>query len=491
MTTTYRMTLTRIATLLIAVWIALSSAGCATAHSEEQAQGWSRAELEQLLAPVALYPDPLLAQLLIAATYPDEIVEAARWSRMHPEISGEEAMRAADPFDWDPSVKSLIAFPDLLYRMDEKIDWTRALGDAFLAQEDDVMDAVQSLRRRARLAGSLSSDAHVLVAEDGPRIRIVFASPSVIFVPYYDPRVAYGRWWWPTHPPVVWAPWPGYRFVPHAPGVTLGFWWNTGVRVSIGFFFGGIDWPRREVQVVRVDSWYVRHAIERRAPHRKVVIAPGRWRHEPTRRYVEQRHATHALPRPAPQRESRRAELRQPDARRPEVRTTKSRRTEERRGVVRQPEPRQIETRRPVVQPQEARRPVEQRAEGRQPEARRPVPRHSETAAAKRKPDRPEASAVHNAAPPAAHSSPQREARTREAQRGQQERTRTPRREAQAPSPPVPQREAQPQNARRADPRRDTSSAPQRSRAAERHGPRGSESGSQNADDTRERRPQG
>jgi len=478
MTTTYRMTLTRIATLLIALWIALSSAGCATAHSEEQAQGWSRAELEQLLAPVALYPDPLLAQLLIAATYPDEIVEAARWSRMHPEISGEEAMRAADPFDWDPSVKSLIAFPDLLNRMDEKIDWTRALGDAFLAQEDDVMDAVQSLRQRARLAGSLSSDAHVLVAEDGPRIRIVFASPSVIFVPYYDPRVAYGRWWWPTHPPVVWAPWRGYRFVPHAPGVTLGFWWNTGVRVSIGFFFGGIDWPRREVRVVHVDSWYVRHAIERRASHRKVVIAPGRWRHEPTRRYVEQRHATHA-PRPAPQRESRRVEVRQPDARRPEVRTTESRRTEERRAVVRQPEPRQIETRRPVVQPQEARRSVERRPEPRQRDAREV--QHS----------RSEAVVRHEGAPKASQPAPQREARRSDPPRAQRERGEPAQRDTREATPPTPRRESQPQNAHRAEARRDASSAPQRSRAVERHGPRGTESGSQNADDTRERKPQG
>jgi len=263
MTTTLRTTLARVATLLLAVWFVLTSAGCATAHSEEQAQVWSRAELEQLLAPVALYPDPLLAQLLMAATYPDEIVEAARWSRMNPELSGEDAMRAADVFDWDPSVKSLIAFPDLLARMDEKIDWTRALGDAFLTQENDVMDAVQDLRYRARLAGSLASDGHVYVTDEGPRIRIVFASPSVVYLPYYDPRVVYGRWWWPTHPPVAWAPWPGYRFAPHAPGVTLGFWWNTGTRLSIGFFYGGIDWPQREVRVVRVDGWYVRHAIER------------------------------------------------------------------------------------------------------------------------------------------------------------------------------------------------------------------------------------
>lgn len=400
-------------------------------------------------------------------------------------------MRAADVFDWDPSVKSLLAFPDLLARMDEKIDWTRALGDAFLTQENDVMDAVQDLRRRARLAGSLASDGHVTITDDGPRIRIVFASPSLVYLPYYDSRVVYGRWWWPTHPPVAWAPWPGYRFVPRAHGVTLGFWWNTGVRLSIGFFFGGIDWPQREVRVVRVDGWYVRHAIERRAQHRKVVMAPGRWHHEPTRRYAEPRHAARSQPRPAPQRESRGVEVRRPEGRRPELRTADLRQNEARRPVVRQPESRRTgerrapvqqtearrgEERRPVVAPQEARRPVERRPEVRHAEDRRPEPRQRESREVQR--GRPEAVERHERASNASHSAPQREARRSEPARAQRERGQPARRERQATTPPAPRQEARPQDT-------------QRSQAAERRGPRGSERGSQNIDDARERGPQG
>ena len=195
-------TLMRIITLFVAALLVATAGGCATAHSQPQPRGWSRAELDQLLAPVALYPDALLAQVLIAATYPDEIVPAARWSRMHPELAGEDAVRAADAFDWDPSVKSLLAFPGLIQRMDERIDWARELGDAFLAQEQDVMDTVQGLRRRARVAGALASDGHVHVADDGSRIYVAFASPAVVYLPYYDPRVVYGHWWWPAHPPI-------------------------------------------------------------------------------------------------------------------------------------------------------------------------------------------------------------------------------------------------------------------------------------------------
>lgn len=488
MTTTVRIFLARLATLLVAVWFALTTAGCATAHSEEQAQAWSRAELEQLLAPVALYPDALLAQVLMAATYPDEVVEAARWSRMHPELSGEDAMRLADPFDWDPSVKSLLAFPDLLARMDEKLDWTRALGDAFLAQEDDVMDAVQDLRRRARLAGGLASDGHILVTDEGSRIQIVFASPSVGYVPYYDPRVIYGHWWWPTRPPVVWAPWPGYRFVPHTAGVSLGFWWNTGVRLSIGFFFGGIDWSHREVRIVRVDSWYVHHAIERRAPQRKVAIVPGRWRHEPTRRYAESRPVVHATPRSVPPRDARRVEARQPEPRRAEVRAADVRPIEVHRPVVKQPE-----VHRPVVQQPDVRRPVAPRPEVQQSAERRVQSRQSEARADERNRARPAPRVVHESTPQRSHPAPQREVRRPEVQRAQHEQSH--RREAQAATPPAPRREARaqdrPQRSTQRTERRDASTSPQRGQAAEHRGGRGArERGSQDADDAREGRPQ-
>ncbi|MDX1376286.1 MAG: DUF3300 domain-containing protein, partial [Burkholderiales bacterium] len=409
MTAAKRTILGRIAALFVALLFAVVAGGCASAQSQPQPRGWSRAELEQLLAPVALYPDALLAQLLIAATYPDEIVTAARWSRMHPELSGEDAVRAADAFDWDPSVKSLLAFPGLLQRMDERIDWTRALGDAVLAQEADVMDAVQALRGRARIAGALASDDYVHVADDGPRIRIVFASPPVVYLPYYDPRVVYGHWAWPANPPVVWAPWPGYRFVPRARGVAVGFWWSSGVRLSVGFFYGDIDWPRREVRVVRVDTWYVHRAIERRAPQRVVVLRPGRWHHEPTRRHAGYRPAPrpqHAREHSAPPREARRPEARPPENRRPQARQPESPRRD-----ARAQEPRQPEARRPYA---------------RQPEARSPEARHVE--ARERAPSPPQAD-------------PPREARRRDVERpqareAQREARRTqPQRDARVPEP--------------------------------------------------------
>lgn len=239
-------------------------------------------ELDRLLAPVALYPDSLLSQVLMAATYPADVVEAARWSRANPHLAGDDAVRAADREDWDPSVKSLLAFPHLLQRMDEKLDWTRSLGEAFLAQEPQVMETVQQLRRRAHAAGHLRSDDRILVQPQGQAIAIAPAQPHVVYVPYYDPLVVYGPWWWPAYQPVYWAPWPGYVRV-HRPGLSVSLWWGAPVRLSLGFFFGGVDWHHRQVRVVHVHNHYV-HA------HRHVHLAPGHWRHAPRRdRVVEHR----------------------------------------------------------------------------------------------------------------------------------------------------------------------------------------------------------
>lgn len=158
-------------------------------------RSFSQPELDRMLAPVALYPDPLLSQVLMAATYPADLVEAARWSRANPQFAGDDAVRAADEYDWDPSVKSLLAFPQLLQRMDEDLQWTRSLGEAFLAQEPHVMDTVQQLRRRAHAAGHLRSDERLLVQPQGQTIAISPVQPQLLYVPYYDPLVVYGPWW--------------------------------------------------------------------------------------------------------------------------------------------------------------------------------------------------------------------------------------------------------------------------------------------------------
>ena len=138
----------RIVRFLLAALIALAAtAPVQSAHAQAP---YTQAELDQMLAPIALYPDALLSQILLAATRPLEVVEAARWSRANPELQGDEAVQAVQREYWDPSVKSLVAFPQLLARMDEKLEWTKALGDAFFVQEPVVMETIQELRRRAR-----------------------------------------------------------------------------------------------------------------------------------------------------------------------------------------------------------------------------------------------------------------------------------------------------------------------------------------------------
>jgi len=229
-------------------------------------------ELDQMLAPIALYPDSLLSQILMASTYPLEVVEAARWSRANPNLKGEQAVQAVAQNTWDPSVKSLVAFPQILLMMDEKLDWTERLGDAFLAQQAQVTDTVQNLRQKAYDAGNLQSTDQVRVDRQGQTIVIEPPRPDVIYVPYYDPAVIYGPWWWPAYPPVYWAPWPGY-FVRHR--FAVGFTWGVGIPVGVGFFFGTFDWPHRHVTVVNVNNFYF-HTVN----VNRVTV----WQHDPVHR---------------------------------------------------------------------------------------------------------------------------------------------------------------------------------------------------------------
>ncbi|MFN0317375.1 MAG: DUF3300 domain-containing protein, partial [Burkholderiales bacterium] len=241
---------------------------------------FSQEELDQMLAPIALYPDSLLSQILMASTYPLEVVQAARWSKAHPNLTGDEAVKAVEEYDWDPSVKSLVAFPRVLAVLDEKLDWMERLGDAFLSQQQQVMDTIQDLRRRADTAGNLQSNEHVRVERQAQTIVVEPASPQVIYVPYYDPYVVYGTWWWPYYPPIYWAPWPGYY---DRSGFGTGFWWGSGITLGVGFFFGAFDWPHRHIAIVNTHNYYYRPHY-RSHPH----IAqgpPDRWRHEPNHRH--------------------------------------------------------------------------------------------------------------------------------------------------------------------------------------------------------------
>lgn len=242
--------MTNLLRLFLTATIALiAPASMAQAYDERSVParagaGVSQAELDQILAPVALYPDSLLSQLLIAATYPRDIAEAAAWSRANPQLRGDAATRAVENEPWDPSVKSLVAFPQVLQMMDERMQWTERLGDAFMSAPEQVADTVQLLRGRADQAGNLRSGEELMVRRDYGAYVIEPAQPEVVYVPYYDPRVAYGRWWWPDYQPVWWSPWAGYRWTAGYGG----FGWGYGITLGSGFWFSSFDWPRRYIR---------------------------------------------------------------------------------------------------------------------------------------------------------------------------------------------------------------------------------------------------
>src|SRR5713226_9713406 len=187
-------------------------------------------QLQQLVAPIALYPDALVAQILAAATYPDQVVEADRWLQEHKDLKGEELGQEVDKQPWDPSVKALAEFPSVLANMDKNLSWTSSLGDAYVNQQQDVMNAVQVMRDRAEKAGNLKSTSQEKVSKQGQTIVIEPADPEFVYVPEYDPWLVYGE------PLAIWPSWywyPGLYLT--GPGLAWGF------RFGVGFF-GGFGW---------------------------------------------------------------------------------------------------------------------------------------------------------------------------------------------------------------------------------------------------------
>lgn len=229
--------------ILIAVLASLFLAGAAHAQ-----RSFSQAELDAMLAPIALQPDGLVSQILIASTLPDQVAEAARWSRANSHLRGDDAVRAVQEEPWDPAVKALVAFPELLARMDDKPQWVRDLGDAFVHQEAQVMDTVQGLRRRAQAAGHLSTTEHYSVYPYGEAI-VIEPRTQYVYVRYYDPFIVYGAWWWPYYYPVYWRPWV-----------------VRPVYVTHGFFYAKADWYRRHVHVLHKPVYAPNHHV-----------SPGRW----------------------------------------------------------------------------------------------------------------------------------------------------------------------------------------------------------------------
>jgi len=234
---------------LLAVLLSLTAVPQAVAEEPTKAPTFKPEELEQIVAPIALYPDAVLAQVFMASTYPLEIVQAARWSKEHPDVKGDALEKEMEKQSWDPSVKSLTTFPDVLTMMNEKLDWTQKLGDAFLAQQKDVMDAVQRLRAKAKAEGNLQGSKEQNVrTEAAPAgsststiIYVEPADPQVVYVPTYNPTVVYGAWPYPAYPPYYYYP-PGYV------AATSFFSFTFGVAVGSALW-GNCNWGHSDIDI--------------------------------------------------------------------------------------------------------------------------------------------------------------------------------------------------------------------------------------------------
>jgi Protein of unknown function (DUF3300) len=205
----------------------------------------SNQQIDSLTAPIALYPDALLAQVLMAATFPQDVEAAAAWSKANPNAKGDDAVKAVASQPWDPSVQSLVAFPQVLATMASQPDWVTQLGNAFLAQPNDVMDSVQRLRKQAQQAGNLKSSEQQKVVVEQSTIQIVPANPQVVYVPTYNPTVVYGTWLYPAYPPVYVPPPPGYAL---ATGLAAGLAFGAGVAVA-NSLWGGFNWNTHDVNI--------------------------------------------------------------------------------------------------------------------------------------------------------------------------------------------------------------------------------------------------
>lgn len=224
------------------LFIGFAAPGAAYAQS---AAKLSNQQLDSLTAPIALYPDALLAQVLMASTFPQDVEAAAAWSKANPNIKGDDAVKAVASQPWDPSVQSLVAFPQVLAMMASKPDWVAQLGNAFLAQPNDVMDSAQRLRKQAQQAGNLKTNEQQKVVVEQSTIQIVPVSPQVVYVPTYNPTVVYGTWPYPAYPPVYVPPPPGYAI---ATGFAAGIAFGAGVAVA-NSLWGGFNWNSHDVNI--------------------------------------------------------------------------------------------------------------------------------------------------------------------------------------------------------------------------------------------------
>jgi hypothetical protein len=256
---------------IIILLLALPAPGQSQENVEEEAsESFTNEQLAQMLAPIALYPDALLSQVLMASTYPLEVIEADRWVKKHEQLKGDSLDDSIQDKNWDPSVKSLCHFPSVLSLMSEKITETTRLGNAFLAQENEVMDVIQKLRTEAYKQGNLTSTSEQKVTKKEEIIVIEPAYPNVVYVPYYNPHYVYGTWWYPAYPPYYWGPFP----VVVGPGIS--FWPSPFISFSF-VSWSYFDWHRRSIYI---DI----HKRPRYFRHQKWNARSGSWYHSPKHR---------------------------------------------------------------------------------------------------------------------------------------------------------------------------------------------------------------
>lgn len=244
-----------------------------------QQQRVSEAELDALLAPIALYPDSVVTHILIASTYPLQVIDAQRWQQSNDNLSDDTLADLLEAKPWDPSIKALVPFPDILSRMSNDLNWLETLGDAVLTDEDWVLDRVQALRLQAWQQGNLETNDYQQVSYQDRVIVIEPRQPRVVYVPYYDPLITYGHW----HHPIAPVVWPGYVNV----RLHHGFYWGSRVTIGAGFYFGHIFWPERHIVVSHRTVHHYPNVSYRK---RYNVREYHRWQHNSANRHARYSH---------------------------------------------------------------------------------------------------------------------------------------------------------------------------------------------------------
>jgi Protein of unknown function (DUF3300) len=255
------------------------------APQDQQAALIPNDQLDSLVAPIALYPDPLLAQVLVASTYPLEIIQLQQWLAQHKDLKDKALVEAVEKEDWDPSIQAMAALPDVVKQLAENIKWTTDLGNAFLAQQSDVMDAVQRMRMKAKNAGNLKSTAQQKVetktVENKTVVVIEQAQPQVVYVPSYNPTVVYGVPAYP-YPPIAYPP-PGY----YAAGMAISF----GVGMAMGAAWGGgwgynSGWGSNNNITINNNNNFVNNSNRTNVnrPSQRPAGGGNNWQHNPQHR---------------------------------------------------------------------------------------------------------------------------------------------------------------------------------------------------------------